>query len=92
MPEIKKEKDYVEVKFGKYGLFFNRNYHLIALANEIMTGLWFVAGSFLFLSEKTKLIGTILFIIGSTQLLISPILKIIHSMTLRRDPDFSQDK
>lgn len=92
MPKVKKQKNYVELRVGKYGVFFNRNYRLIAITNEIMLGIWFVVGSFLFLSEETKTAGTILFIIGSAQLLIRPILKIIHAVTLKRDDHYYKDR
>lgn len=92
MAKVKKQKNYVELKIGKYGLFFNRNYHFIAITNEIMIGTWFLVGSILFLSEKTKTAGTFLFIIGSAQLLIRPILKIVHAVTLKRDQQFSEEK
>ncbi|KMY56035.1 hypothetical protein AC623_04185 [Bacillus sp. FJAT-27231] len=92
MPKVKKQKNFVELKIGKYGLFFNKHYHFISIMNEIMLGIWFLAGSILFLWETTKLAGTILFIIGSAQLLIRPILKIIHGVTLKKDQPLSREK
>lgn len=91
MPKVKRNKEYVELKVGQYALFFNRNYHLIYLTNEIMLGIWFVVGSVFFLWETTKTAGIILFIIGSLQLLIRPLLKIFHSMTLKKEEKSTQD-
>lgn len=82
MSKIIENKKSVEVRLGKYGLFFNKNYRYIFIFNEILLGIEFSVGSVFFLFESTKTAGIILFIIGSVQLLIRPILKILHAVTI----------
>lgn len=83
MSKLIDNKKSMEVKIGKYAIFFNKNYKYISIINEIMLALWFIIGSAFFFFESMKTAGIILFIIGSTQLLIRPILKILHAVSLR---------
>lgn len=53
--------------------------------NDLTLGIWFLIGSILFLFQETKVIGTILFILGSAQLLGRPILKLIHAFYIKRN-------
>ncbi|QTN00896.1 hypothetical protein ERJ70_17350 [Sediminibacillus dalangtanensis] len=92
MPKIKDEKDYVDIQMGRFQLFFNKKYRLISLTNDIALGLWFFIGSIFFLWKQTQTIGTVLFILGSAQLLIRPLLKIIHAFYLKRTPPHHQDE
>ena len=55
--------------------------------NDLTLGIWFLIGSILFLFQETKVIGTILFILGSAQLLGRPILKLIHAFYIKRNKE-----
>ncbi|RNE64035.1 YrhK family protein [Cryobacterium tepidiphilum] len=82
MPDSK-----LTIDTGHHVLVVKNRYLLLARINDILTGLWFVAGSFLFLSDSTKLLGTIFFIIGSIELLIRPVIQIVRDVHLKRiDP------
>ncbi|MDK9847489.1 YrhK family protein [Staphylococcus equorum] len=53
-----------------------------------MLALFFIVGSFLFFSESTTFYGTVLFVIGSFELLIRPIITIsrdIHIYKIKKD-------
>lgn len=83
MPKIiDTDKDF-EVQLGKHTIFFNKNYRYIFIINELILGIVFVVGSIFFLVESLKTAGIILFIVGSAQLFIRPVLKILHAITLR---------
>ncbi len=67
-----------------------RFYDWLSIANDIMVGLEFVIGSIFFLPSESKYstLGVYLFIVGSTQLLIRPMINIarrIHIMMLHRE-------
>ncbi|AKG73044.1 YrhK family protein [Salinicoccus halodurans] len=87
MPKLKKDKNYLEFDIGSFGVFFNKRYHLLSTINDLMLGIWFVIGSVLFLFHQTQTIGTILFILGSVQLLGRPILKLLHGFFIRKESE-----
>ena len=69
--------------------FIKRFYDWLSIANDIMVGLEFVIGSIFFLPSEKKYstLGVYLFIIGSTQLLIRPMINIarrIHIFFLHK--------
>lgn len=90
MPKVKKDKNYLEFDVGGFGVFFNKRYHLLSTINDLMLGVWFVIGSVCFLFHSTMMIGTILFILGSIQLLGRPILKLLHGFFIRKESEKEQ--
>jgi hypothetical protein len=67
-----------------------RFYDWLSIANDIMVGLEFVVGSIFFLPSESKYstLGVYLFIIGSTQLLIRPMINIarrVHILILHKE-------
>lgn len=85
MPKIKRDKNYFEFDIGRFGIFFNKRYQLLAIINDLTLGIWFTIGSVLFLFHSTQTAGTILFILGSAQLLGRPILKLLHAFFIRQE-------
>ena len=71
---------------GPEQLVINRRYEVASMLNDIMTGLWFVVGSIFFFYESMQIPATWLFLIGSIQLLIRPIIRIARDVHLRRKP------
>ncbi|GMA09085.1 hypothetical protein GCM10025886_22360 [Tetragenococcus halophilus subsp. flandriensis] len=66
----------------KIDAFYNFLYQL----NDIILALFFIVGSFMFFKESTTFYGTVLFVIGSFQLLIRPLILIsreVHIYTLK---------
>ncbi|MFC3041579.1 YrhK family protein [Virgibacillus xinjiangensis] len=90
MPGVKNEKNYYDIQMGKFEVFFRKKYKFLSIANDIGLGIWFLVGSILFLFHSTQTAGTILFIIGSAQLLGRPILKLMHAFFVRKDTQRSQ--
>jgi len=62
----------------------SRIYAYLSIGNDIMVGLEFLTGSFEFLPKQNELIGVYLFIAGSSQLLIRPIIEIARRIHLYR--------
>ncbi|WP_430787691.1 YrhK family protein [Virgibacillus flavescens] len=89
MANIKDEKNFLDFQMGTYEVSFNKKYRFLALLNDFTLGLEFLIGSVLFLFESTQTAGTILFILGSAQLLARPIIKIVHAFYFSRVSDQS---
>jgi|YelNatPaOPRAMG01_1025707.scaffolds.fasta_scaffold20614_6 hypothetical protein len=61
-----------------------RVYSYLSIGNDIMVGLEFLIGSFEFLPSGNEILGVYLFIAGSSQLLIRPIIEISKRIHLYR--------
>lgn len=85
MPKIKDEKDVYELDVGRFEIFFRKRYRLLSIINDLTLGLWFTVGSIMFFWSATQTLGTLLFLLGSLQLLGRPILKLIHAFFVKRD-------
>lgn len=57
-------------------------YKAIYQINDIVLGLVFLIGSFLFFSDSTMVIGTVLFVIGSLQMTARPLISFVHDLKL----------
>ncbi|GAA4788782.1 hypothetical protein GCM10023200_24210 [Actinomycetospora chlora] len=69
---------------GRDELVIRRRYEALSIVNDILIGLWFTIGSFLFFSESTTTAGTWLFVVGSIELLIRPLIRMTRVVHLRR--------
>ncbi len=74
------------IHIGHDELIIRDRYEVASILNDIMIGIWFVIGSFLFLSPATTEAGTWLFIIGSMQMLVRPGIRLTRRVHLRRMP------
>lgn len=63
-------------------------YELCLTFFELIGGITFIVGSFLFLSESTTLIGTYFFIVGSFFFAMRPTLKFIREFHLFRNKKY----
>ncbi|RIP37188.1 hypothetical protein BUZ14_01170 [Staphylococcus gallinarum] len=78
-------------KFNSPDLNFNHNaqptrltmiYKALYQLNDIILGLVFLVGSFLFFSSTTTFSGTVLFVIGSIKMTIRPLIAFTHDLHL----------
>ncbi len=74
------------LNLGPEQLVINRRYEVASMLNDILTGLWFVVGSCFFFFDALQTAAAWLFLIGSVELLIRPIIRIIRDVHLRRKP------
>lgn len=74
------------IHFGAEQLVIRRRYEVASMLNDLMIGLWFVAGSCLFFYPSLERLGIWLFLVGSIQLLIRPLIRIAKDVHLRRLP------
>lgn len=77
---------------GREELVIHRRYEVLSMANDAMLGVWFTIGSFCFFYEGTiKTFGVWLFVLGSIQLLIRPLIRMHRYVRFKRLPNASQD-
>ena len=72
------------MRVGRHELVISRRYEVPSIVNDLMIGIWFAVGSILFFSASTTRDGTWLFLIGSVQLLIRPIIRLTRNLHLQR--------
>ena len=78
------EKGPLTVHIGDEELVVRKRYEVASILNDLMIAGWFTVGSFLFFSESTTYLGTWLFVIGSIQLGIRPIIRLRRHFHLRK--------
>jgi len=74
----------VTLQIGSDELRIRGLYETVSIVNDVMVALWFVVGSILFFSEATTTAGTWLFLVGSVQLLIRPLIRLTRRVHLGR--------
>lgn len=74
------------IRLGHEELIIRRRYQTLSILNDFLIGVWFTVGSVAFLSPAWTGIGTWLFILGSAQLLVRPLIRLAHRVHLRRAP------
>ncbi|PZE32879.1 hypothetical protein DEJ21_15725 [Curtobacterium sp. MCSS17_006] len=70
------------LSIGREELVIRGRYETLSIVNDIMVALWFIVGSVLFFSESTTVAGTWLFLAGSVQLLIRPVIRLTRRIHL----------
>ena len=72
---------------GREELVIRRRYEVVSIVNDILVAIWFLVGSILFFSPATTYAGTWLFVAGSVELLIRPLIRLARRVHLQRVPD-----
>ncbi len=81
---MKSDTNELILDLGQEHIIIQRRYEALGALNDFLIAVWFLVGSFLFLSESLVESGTWLFIVGSAQLLIKPALKLISLVHVSR--------
>ena len=90
--EEKPNSDETTFTLGREELIVHRRHELASTVNDLMLGLWFTIGSVCFFFQGgVKEAGIWLFVIGSLQLLIRPVIRLHRQLTLKQLPSISQD-
>lgn len=74
----------LHLDLGHDELVIRRRYETLSIVNDVLLGLEFLVGSFLFMSDSTATAGTWLFIVGSVQMLIRPTIRLVRRIHLTR--------
>ncbi len=77
---MKKKKS--QISFGLQTRQNSRSliYKALYQLNDVVLGVIFLIGSFLFFSDSTVFDGTVLFVIGSIQMIIRPLIAMVHDL------------
>ena len=78
------ENNPMELDLGQKHIITQRRYEALGAINDFLIAVWFLIGSFFFLNDSLIQSGTWLFIAGSAQLLIKPVLKLISLVHVSR--------
>ncbi len=73
-----------DVRLGREELRIRGRYEVISILNDILVAVWFIVGSILFFFESTATAGTWLFLLGSTELLLRPVIRLTRRTHLQR--------
>ncbi|GAB3565381.1 YrhK family protein [Spelaeicoccus albus] len=73
-----------QFRIGHEEIVLRARYEILSIVNDIMVALWFIIGSILFFFESTTTTGTWLFVIGSVQLLIRPVIRLVRRVHIGR--------
>jgi hypothetical protein len=69
---------------GREELVLRRRYETLSIANDLLVAVWFLVGSILFLDPATVETGTWLFVLGSAELAVRPVIRLSRRVHLRR--------
>lgn len=98
MPKINRKKhdlhpgkdEDIEIKSGRFRLYFQNRYSLISLTTDLLTGIFYVIGSITSLTPIPDIYGTYLYLVGAIFLTARPILKIFHNIFIYDDKKIAE--
>lgn len=74
----------LNVRIGREELVVRQRYEVVSIVNDILIACWFIIGSIMFFSPKYTEFGTWLFLLGSIELLIRPVIRLTRRVHLQR--------
>jgi YrhK-like protein len=74
----------VTIRLGHDELVIRRRYQALSIGNDVLVALWFIAGSILFFSQATSTVATGFFLLGSIELMLRPVVRLVRLLHLRR--------
>ncbi|RVU31090.1 YrhK family protein [Neptunomonas marina] len=74
----------LDIDIGNRQIIIQRRYEVLGALNDFVIAVWFLIGSFFFLNNALQESGTWLFIVGSAQLIIKPLIKLISLIHIGR--------
>jgi hypothetical protein len=78
------EPDSFTLRIGHDELVIRKRYEVLSIVNDILIGVWFVIGSVFFFYESLTTVGTGLFVAGSVELLIRPMIRLARHVHLQK--------
>lgn len=74
----------IDIRIGNDEFIIRQRYDALGAFNDLLIAVWFLIGSFFFLNDNLVTDGTWLFILGSAQLLIKPVIKLASLIHINR--------
>lgn len=72
------------IRIGPQELVIRHRYEAASIVNDVLIGLWFLIGSVFFFFDSLTRAGTVLFVIGSVEMLIRPVVRLARHLHLQR--------
>ncbi|WP_347756593.1 YrhK family protein [Agrococcus sp. ProA11] len=72
------------MRLGREEIIIRDRYEALSIANDALIGVLFLAGSILFLWEETATIAAWLFIVGSAEFVLRPVIRLARRTHLKR--------
>jgi hypothetical protein len=74
----------IEFRIGHDEVILRKRYEVASIVNDLLVAVWFVIGSVLFFSDSTATAGTWLFLLGSIQLMVRPMIRLARKVHVQR--------
>ncbi len=74
----------LEFRLGRDEVVLRQRYEVASILNDLLIAVWFVIGSVLFFSDSTATTATWLFLLGSIQLMVRPIIRLTRRIHVQR--------
>jgi hypothetical protein len=74
----------IEFRIGHDEVILRQRYEVASIVNDLLVAVWFVIGSVLFFSDSTATAGTWLFLLGSIQLMVRPMIRLARKVHVQR--------
>lgn len=73
-----------DLRLGRDVVVISDRYEVVSILNDVLIAVFFIVGSVLFFQESTATAGTWLFLLGSIELLVRPVIRLVRRVHLRR--------
>lgn len=73
----------INLRIGSEELVIRQRYEVLSIANDILIAAWFIVGSIMFFSPSSTELGTWMFLIGSIELMIRPVIRLSRRVHLK---------
>jgi hypothetical protein len=73
----------LDLDVGGKELVLHNRYEVLSILNDVMIALWFIVGSILFFNESTATAGTWMFLAGSVELMIRPVIRLTRNIHIK---------
>lgn len=84
MNESAGDGDPLVLGLGPEQLVVRRRYEVASIINDFMIGAWFLVGSWLFFHPEWERTGIWLFVMGSAQFLVRPVIRLSRRIHIQR--------
>ena len=74
----------LDLRVGNEELVLHNRYEILSILNDVLIAIWFIIGSILFFSESTTTLGTWMFLAGSVELLIRPLIRLTRNIHVKK--------
>ncbi|WP_428945510.1 YrhK family protein [Pantoea sp. FN060301] len=73
-----------KIDLGSDRIVIEKRYRALSALNDLLIGIWFLAGSILFFYDSLMTVGTWFFVAGSVELIFRPVIKLTELIHVKR--------